>query len=132
MQIAAVARADCGNYESALKILDDADAFAESARETWWQSELSRTRGEILIRQGEESSANIERLFNTALAISTEQGALSLQLRAATSLYQLHLNSDDMTKAGAAKIELQNLYDRFTEGFDTADLVAAETLLNSH
>jgi predicted ATPase len=55
------------------------------------------------------------------------QGALSWELRAATSLARLFR---DQGRSGDAIACLQPVYDRFTEGFGTADLIAANQLLD--
>jgi predicted ATPase len=66
--------------------------------------------------------------FRQALDSARRQGALSWELRAATSLARLWYGQNRRTEARAL---LQPVYDRFTEGFDTADLKAAKALLNT-
>jgi predicted ATPase len=73
-----------------------------------------------------ETSAAAEDQFRQALELSRQQGALSWELRAATSLGQM-LRDKGRSAEGLAI--LQPVYDRFTEGFDTTDLKAAKTLL---
>ena len=75
-----------------------------------------------------EASAAAEDQFRQALELSRQQGALSWELRAATSLARL-LN--DQGRSAEASGLLQPVYDRFTEGFDTADLKAAKALLDA-
>jgi predicted ATPase len=65
--------------------------------------------------------------FDDALC-ARRQGALSWELRAATSLARLWYGQNRRTEALAL---LQPVYDRFTEGFDTADLKSAKTLLDT-
>ena len=62
-----------------------------------------------------------------ALDRAREQGALSWELRAATSLARLLRHEGRFGEAIAC---LRPIYDRFTEGFDTADLIAAKQLLD--
>ena len=67
-----------------------------------------------------------EDLFGQALDRARRQGALSWELRAATSLARL---LRDQGRSDDATTVLQPVYDRFTEGFGTADLTSARTLL---
>ena len=71
--------------------------------------------------------AGAERSFQTALAIARDQQAKMWELRAATSLARLWRN---LAKPAEARNLLQPVYDWFTEGFDTADLKDAKTLLD--
>jgi len=66
--------------------------------------------------------------FGQALDWARRQGALSWELRAATSLARL---LHDQSRCADALALLQPVYDRFTEGFDTADLKAAKALLDA-
>jgi predicted ATPase len=66
-------------------------------------------------------------LFRQALNLATSQEALSWELRAATSLARL---LRDQRRPADAFAYLRPIYDRFTEGFGTADLVAAKQLLD--
>jgi predicted ATPase len=88
---------------------------------------LLRIKGELLLLQGAEGAeAKAEALFLQALDWARRQGSLSWELRAATSLARL---LRDQGRPADALAVLQPVYDRFTEGFDTADLKAAEVIL---
>ena len=90
--------------------------------------ELLRLRGELLLLQSAPATAKpSEDLFRQALDLAHQQAALSWELRAATSLARLLSNQGRQAEAIAC---LQPIYDRFTEGFGTADLVAAKQLLD--
>ncbi len=94
----------------------------------WIAPELLRLRGELLISQGTPAAAETaEKLFGQALDEASRQGALAWELRAATSLARL---LRDRGRQAEAIVCLQPVYDRFTEGFDTADLITAKRLLN--
>ncbi len=69
----------------------------------------------------------MEDVFRQALDGARGQETLSWELRAATSLARLLRSRDRPAEAIAV---LQPVYDRFTEGFDTADLIAAKRLLD--
>jgi predicted ATPase len=88
-----------------------------------------RIRGDITWRFGCPDSAKLATdLHMRTLDWARRQGALSWELRAAMSLARL-LHGQGRRADGLAL--LQPVYDRFTEGFDTADLKAAKTLLDA-
>jgi predicted ATPase len=92
----------------------------------WLTPELLRLKGELLLLQSASSAPEMaENLFRQALDGS--QGMLSWELRAATSLARLLRDQDRRPDAVAC---LQPIYDRFTEGFGTADLIAAKQILD--
>jgi hypothetical protein len=94
----------------------------------WIAPELLRLRGELSLSQGAPAAAEAaERLFRHALGEARQQGALSWELRTATSLARLLRDQRHPADAIAC---LQPVYDRFTEGFGTADLIAAKQLLD--
>ena len=91
-------------------------------------AELLRIKGEIC-RLGESADAAREAggYFRQALDWARRQGALSWELRAATSLAKLWHHND---KTADADKLLSSVYDRFTEGFETSDLKAARALID--
>jgi tetratricopeptide (TPR) repeat protein len=116
-----------GDFQQGIDALDE--ALAESARreERWCLAELLRMKGEMLLgvdASGSESRA--EELLQQSLDWARRQGALSWELRAASSLARLRLRQG---KAQEGRACLEPVYARFTEGFDTADLAAARQLL---
>jgi predicted ATPase len=87
-----------------------------------------RLKGELSLLHGRPGAAGSAEIhFWQALDGAREYGALSWELRAATSLARLLLNQGRPADATAC---LQPIYDRFTEGFSTADLIAAKQLLD--
>jgi hypothetical protein len=120
------ALADAGYKNKGLSMLDDSAAyFSESG---CYEPELLRLRAELLLLQtGPATAKPSEDLFRQALDFAHQQGASSWELRAATSLAQL-LN--DQGHASDAIACLEPVYERFTEGFDTSDLIAAKRLLS--
>ena len=113
-----------GFTERALDVLEDGISQASSRQEHLFEPELYRIRGEIRFTQGNESAAVAD--FDRALDISRGQGALSLELRAVMSKCQLLRKQG---KSNEARQQLSTVYDRFTEGFDTKDLVGAKTFM---
>ena len=114
-----------GRFADGLATVEEASS---GARRGWLAPELLRIKGELLLLQGTAGATEAaEDLFRQALDGRAEQGALSWELRAATSLARLLRNQGRPADAIAC---LQPVYDRFTEGFGTADLIAAKQLLD--
>jgi predicted ATPase len=90
--------------------------------------EVIRLKGELSLLQGMPGAAeSAEAHFGQALGDARERGTLSWELRSATSLARLLHRQGRPADAIAC---LQPVYDRFTEGFGTADLIAAKQLLD--
>jgi predicted ATPase len=112
-----------GKIGDGLVLVEAAIDHSERTEERWASAELLRVKGELLLLQGTPgAAATAEDHFRQALDWARRQGALSWELRAATSLARL---LRDQGRAADALALLQPVYDRFTEGFDTADLKAA-------
>jgi len=104
------------------------EAGIEQCETGWLTPELLRLKGELLLLQSAPAAVETaEDLFRQALDESRRQDALSWQLRAATSLARLLRDQGRWAEAIAC---LRPIYDRFTEGFGTADLVVAKQLLD--
>jgi predicted ATPase/DNA-binding winged helix-turn-helix (wHTH) protein len=115
-----------GRSAEALALLDG--KVVRSAEPGCFTAELLRLRGELLLLQTEPAAAKPSQdLFRQALDVAHQQGALSLELRAATSLGRL---LRDQRRPGDAIACLRPVYNHFTEGFGTADLIAAKQLLD--
>jgi predicted ATPase/DNA-binding winged helix-turn-helix (wHTH) protein len=94
----------------------------------WLAPELLRIKGELLLLQGTTGTTEaVEDVFRRALDGAREHGTPSWELRAATSLARLLRHQGRTADATTC---LQPVYDRFTEGFETADLIAAKLLLD--
>jgi predicted ATPase len=117
-----------GQYADGLAAIDEAIARSERTEELWAIAELMRVKGELLLLQGAPGAAEAaEDHFRQALDWARRQGALSWELRTAMSLARL-LDKQGRSADGLAI--LQPVHERFTEGFDTADLTEAKQLLN--
>ncbi len=105
-----------------------AEAQAEVARtgERIWEAELNRLKGELLLECDAANEGEAEACFRSAIEIAATQAAKYWELRAATSLARLWRRQNK--QAEAHDLLLKN-YDWFMEGFDTADLQAARSLL---
>jgi len=114
-----------GQIDEALTLLESALQVVERTGERWFAAELSRHRGQLLLRQGYTETA--EELYRKALSIAREQEAKLWELRAAVSLARLRL---DQGRRGDARAILVPVYGWFTEGFGTPDLKDAKALLD--
>jgi predicted ATPase len=128
-----------GQADEGLHTLDEALAQVDKTGERFWEAELHRLQGELLLIQGigkgsahttlEPSiMAGAEASFQHALTVARRQQARSLELRAAMSLARLW---QQQGKQAEARELLAPIYNWFTEGFDTADLMDAKTLLDA-
>jgi predicted ATPase len=129
VDVRAEALACAGEIDDALDALAETTERVERAEELWIIPEFLRRKGELLMVRGASGEATVaEDHFRQALDSACRQGALSWELRAATSLARLWYGQDRRAEALAL---LQPVYDRFTEGFDTADLKAAKALIDT-
>jgi predicted ATPase len=117
-----------GRFESGLATINEALARSVTTGERWCAPELLRIKGELLLSSGVPDRSAAEQCFRGALELARRQGALGWELRAATSLVELLRTQDG---SADAKVVLQTVYDRFTEGFATADLQAARAILDA-
>jgi predicted ATPase len=88
---------------------------------------LLRIKGEVLLQQAaDQSTLAAEDCFDQAAQMAREQGALFWELRIALSVARLRVSQGRHYESRAL---LASVYDRFTEGFATADMRAARTML---
>src|SRR5262249_49178699 len=106
--------------------LAEAHTLVEQHDECWWEAEVCRLQGVLLLRQPGTPLAEAEACFQRALDVAHRQEAKSLELRAAMSLARLW---QQQGKGAEAYELLAPIYGWFTEGFDTADLQDAKALL---
>jgi predicted ATPase len=107
--------------------IDEALDRCERNEELWCFAELLRIKGEILLREGTSNAATAaEEHFRRAFDWASRQNTLSWELRIAMSLARLQR---DQGRIAEAHTLLAPVYDRFTEGFGTADLRAAKKLI---
>jgi class 3 adenylate cyclase/predicted ATPase len=114
--------------EAGLTTLAEALALVDTTGERWYEPELYRLKGALLLQQSSDNSTEAESCFHYALDIARSQQAKSLELRAATSLARLW---QQQGKRQEAHDLLAPVYNWFTEGFDTADLKDAQALLEA-
>jgi len=124
----AFALARAGEIDRAHKVIDRAIDICKQQAELWCLSELLRIKGEIILLAGEAGAKTAaEDAFQQALMLARDQGALSWELRAATSLFRMRVAEGD---GGSANAALESVMRRFTEGFDTRDFTEAQALVS--
>src|ERR1700730_2258209 len=118
-----------GKAAEGLSIIDEALTRSDSNEERWYVAELLRVKGELILWEGAPQAATAaEQHFLRSLDWARRQGALSWELRTSTSLARLQ---HDQGRIAEARSHLQSVYDRFSEGFETADLKTAKAHLNA-
>ncbi len=125
----ALALAGLGRFDEAYDAVTDAieRAGGRVDGQQWYVPELLRIKGEVLYQQGSERILAAESCLDQGAAMAREQGALSWELRIALSRCRLRVT---LGRGSDGRQELASLCARFTEGFDTADLIAAKRLLD--
>jgi predicted ATPase len=121
----AAAYAQVGQVEPGLHVIAEAKELLARNEEHMWEGELNRIEGE-LVRRADSCSPDVQACFGRAIATTRQQGAKSLELRAATSLARLWR---DQGRHAEARDLLAPVYGWFTEGFETRDLQDAKALL---
>ena len=114
--------------EEGLRVLAEALLVVDKTAERYWEAELYRLKGELLLQQAVPDQPQAEACFRQALDVARRQQAKSLELRAAMSLARLWQHQG---RRDAARQLLAEVYGWFTEGFDTADLREARALLTA-
>nr|ART36305.1 C584 [uncultured bacterium] len=124
-------------HDEPLGILENALALVSKNGQRYYEAELYRLKGELLLMQSKCGGASAdpdrtvvalaEDCFNEAIKIAQQQKAKSWELRAVMSLARLYQNRGKQAKA---RHLVTQIYDRFTEGFDTVDLREARALLD--
>jgi predicted ATPase len=123
-----------GQAEKGLSLVSKGLALADKTGEQSHQPELFRLKGELTLQrtglgdsQSETQQQDAEACFQKAIEIARRQQAKSLELRAAMSLSRLRQHQG---RREEARSMLAEIYNWFTEGFDTADLKDAKALLD--
>ena len=113
--------------DKASEALDEASSIAESDGNRYWEAETHRLRGELAWRESESTRVEAETCFERATEVARQQSARWWELRATVSLARLLASQGRREEARA---RLAEIYNWFTEGFDTADLKDAKALLD--
>ena len=120
----AEAHGKMGHIDEGLAVLAQALALVEQTGERYYEAEIRRLQAEFLLKLGHPDRAEAGLL--QAIEVARQQSAKSLELRATVSLSRLW---QSWGRRQDARHLLAEIYDWFTEGFDTVDLVEAKALL---
>jgi ATP/maltotriose-dependent transcriptional regulator MalT len=126
LALIATALGGLGRFDEGLRAIDESFPSIERSDERLYEAEVHRLKGELPLVQDASNAAQAEQSFRTAIEIARRQKAKSWELRATTSLAQL---PPSQGKRDEARAMLAEIYNWFTEGFDTADLKDAKALL---
>jgi predicted ATPase/DNA-binding winged helix-turn-helix (wHTH) protein len=117
-----------GQSQQGLVAIEEALERCESNEENWYVAELLRVKGELILRLGgADAASEAMKLFQLSLDWSRRQGTLSWELRTATSLARLQIAAQ---RPNTSLNLLRTIYNKFTEGYKTADLALARRLLD--
>jgi predicted ATPase len=121
--------AGLGQVTEAIAAVDQALARVERGGELWYLAELLRLKGELLLQEaGDRSVSAAETCFIRALDVARQQDALFWELRSALGLARLRVRQG---RPDDTRPILGPVYDKVTEGFETADMRAARAMLES-
>ena len=129
LALLAEASGQSGQAEAGLRLLAEALAHVDHTGERYYEAEVYRIKGELLLQQAVPDAPQAEACFQQALAVARRQQARSWELRAAMSLSRLW---QQQGKRAEARELLAPIYSWFTEGFDTPDLQEARALLEEY
>jgi predicted ATPase len=125
--------AKAGQTEEGLAVLAEALANVDKNNEHFWEAEIYRLKGEMLLMQHRDKDSapsapytEVEACFCQAIDVARRQEAKSFELRATASLCRLWQTQG---KRAEAHVLLAPIYGWFTEGLDTVDLIEAKALL---
>jgi predicted ATPase len=115
------------HFDEGLSALTEALTITEKHEELCHVPEIFRLRGELLLKQGTLGASEAQNCFEEGVEIACKQSCKSLELRSTTSLARLLAEQGHRDEARTMLVEI---YNWFTEGFDTADLKDAKALLD--
>lgn len=127
VSLLALAYRRLGRIEEGLSALGEALALTDGSGMRYWEAELHRLKGKLLMSLSGDNRSEAQTCFQKAIEVARRQRAKSLELRATTSLADLW--RDRGGRGGDARSLLAPVYEWFTEGHDTADLQEAKALL---
>jgi DNA-binding winged helix-turn-helix (wHTH) protein/predicted ATPase len=127
LALIATALGKAGRFDEALRTIEESLLIIDRTGQRHCEAEVHRLKGELLRTQRASNAADAEKSFRTAIEIARKQRAKSWELRATTSLARLLAKQHKHDKARAM---LAEIYNWFTEGFNTPDLKDAKTLLD--
>jgi len=116
-----------GRLEEGLELVAKGLQVAERIGQRAMEAELHRLKGELLMIKGTANRAKAEGCLRTAIDVARREAARLFELRTTVSLARL---LRDTNRRDEARSKLAEIYNWFTEGFETADLKEAKLLLD--
>jgi predicted ATPase len=117
---------ESGRTEEALAVIEEGLTTGERTGERWFEAELHRLKGDILLESAPDQWSAAQECLNKALDTARSQSAKSLELRAAMSLFKLYRNRGALQQGRQI---LLGIYEQLTEGIHCADVRDAQSLL---
>jgi predicted ATPase len=118
--------AELHQFDDAWRCIGEAMTMVQTTSESWYEAEVNRIAGEIVLLSPQPDAAKAEEHFESALTVARQQQAKSWELRASMSLARLWRDQGNVQQAREL---LAPVYGWFTEGFETRDLREAKALL---
>ena len=122
---------EAGQPEKAASALDKAREIMCQTEERYYEAELCRLEGELLLAQDPSGAPEAENRFQQAIDVARRRGYRMCELRATVSLCRLWLAQQGAERRQEAHEMLSAVYGWFSEGFDTPDLQQAKALLEA-
>jgi predicted ATPase len=119
---------EAGEIEGGMALLAEAIGGMEAGGERWYEAELFRLKGLLLLASSTDALEKAEACFQHAIVVAHSQGARLFELRAAMALSRLDCDSRQRERR---KELLRSVYSAFDEGFDTPDLKEASAQLDA-
>jgi predicted ATPase/class 3 adenylate cyclase len=118
---------ESGRLDEGIGALREAMAAVDEHEIRHYEPEIHRLKGELLLKQDHSKTAEAQNCFQRAIEVARKQSAKSLELRATMSLVRVPAQ---LNRRDESRTMLADIYNWFTEGFDTADLKDASALLD--
>jgi predicted ATPase/class 3 adenylate cyclase len=125
--IEAEAHSKVGHRGAALRAIEEAVSTATETGERWAMAEVLRIKARVLRAAPRAKADEVESLLTDSMKIARRQQARCWELRAACDLAQ---HWQEQGRESEASKLLRSIYDQFTEGFDTTDLVNARAIMD--
>ena len=126
--IVGLTKAAAGDIDGALALFVSALEAASTTGERWYEPELLQFKAEMLLAQPKQRAKEAEQCLEAAIALAQQQEAKFWELRAAAALAKLWATQG---RRDEGRDLLAPRYAGFIEGFETADLKEAKTLLDA-
>ena len=126
ISLAALAFGEMGDVETGLELIEEALGASTGDDLKWVMAELYRVKAVLLLQRGEQFRDEAESLFRQAAEVAKTQKAKSLELRVAIDLARF---LQAQNRKNEARETITPVYEWFTEGLDTDDLVTARQLV---